>query len=182
MKEYSPYNDRDFIPLRIAILCISDTRTLKTDKSGKYLKDSLIKGGHKCSDHVLVRDNIDQIKVQLLKFVKREDVDVVISTGGTGLTGRDVAVEAHRQIYEKEVDAFGPIFSVVSFKKIGASAIQSRACAGISNGKFLFALPGSPSACKDAWEEILFTQLDYRNRPCNLVEILPRLDEHKRRK
>ena len=106
----------------------------------------------------------------------------MISTGGTGLTGKDVSVEAHRQIYEKEVDAFASVFSAVSFKKIGASAIQSRACAGISNGKFLFALPGSPSACKDAWDEILVTQLDYRNRPCNLVEILPRLDEHKKRK
>ena len=182
MTKYSPHLEREFISLKIAVLCISDSRNLKNDRSGNYLKNSLISAGHKCTDHLLVKDNVKEIKSSLLELVKREDIDVVISTGGTGLTGRDVTVEAHRQIYEKEIDAFGPIFSEVSFRKIGASAIQSRACAGVSNGKFLFALPGSPSACRDAWEEILVTQLDYRNRPCNLVEILPRLDEHKRRK
>ena len=182
MTKYSFNKEREFIPLKIAILCISDTRNIKSDKSGSFLKDRIISSGHNCSDHLVVKDNVNQIKNHLIKLVNRSDVDVVISTGGTGLTGKDVTVEAHRQIYEKEVDAFASVFSAVSFKKIGASAIQSRACAGISNGKFLFALPGSPSACKDAWDEILVTQLDYRNRPCNLVEILPRLDEHKKRK
>ena len=175
-------NSREFIALKIAVVCVSDTRDLQTDKSGRYLIKSLTDLGHSCSGHYLVTDNFSDIKKMLAQLVERSDVDAVISTGGTGLTGRDVTVEAHREIYEKEIDAFGAVFSKVSFEKIGASAIQSRACAGIANGKFLFALPGSTSACKDAWTEILVTQLDYRNEPCNLVEIMPRLDEHKKRK
>ena len=175
-------NSSEFIALKIAVVCVSDTRDLQTDKSGQYLIKSLTDLGHSCSGHYLVTDNFSDIKQMLAQLVERPDVDAVISTGGTGLTGRDVTVEAHREIYEKEIDAFGAVFSKVSFEKIGASAIQSRACAGIANGKFLFALPGSTSACKDAWTEILVTQLDYRNEPCNLVEIMPRLDEHKKRK
>ena len=173
---------REFIPLNIAILCVSDSRTIENDTSGKFLKNVVTNSGHKFSGHHLVKDDFDQISEILLKLSDNSDIDVIISTGGTGLTGRDVTVEAHRSIYEKEIDAFGPTFAQVSFKKIGASAIQSRACGGVLKGKFLFALPGSTSACKDAWDEILQSQLDYRNNPCNLVEILPRLEEHKRRK
>ena len=182
MSETSNKSSREFISLNIAILCVSDSRTIENDTSGKFLKNAVISEGHKFSGHYLVRDDFDQIRDVLSRLSTNRDVDVVISTGGTGLTGRDVTVEAHRSIYEKEIDAFGPTFAQVSFNKIGASAIQSRACGGVINGKFLFALPGSPSACDDAWNEILKSQLDYRNRPCNLVEILPRLEEHKKRK
>lgn len=182
MNSFSQNSQREFIVMNIAVLSVSDTRTLNTDVSGSYLKNALVEFGHNCTYHLVVKDNINEIKAQLIDLANRSNVDVVISTGGTGLTGRDVTVEAHRLVYEKEIDSFGPVFSEISFKKIGPSAIQSRACAGILNGKFLFALPGSTSACKDAWNEILVKQLDYRNRPCNLVEIMPRLDEHKKRK
>jgi molybdenum cofactor biosynthesis protein B len=131
---------------------------------------------------MIVRDERDQIADQLREWVASDEVDVVISTGGTGLTGRDVTVEAHRDVYEKEIDAFGTVFTMVSMQKIGTSAIQSRATGGVAGGTYLFALPGSPGACKDAWDEILKWQLDYRHRPCNFVEIMPRLDEHQRRK
>jgi molybdenum cofactor biosynthesis protein B len=138
--------------------------------------------GHVLADRMIVRDERDQIADQLREWIASDQVDVVISTGGTGLTGRDVTVEAHRDVYEKEIDAFGTVFTMISFQKIGTSAVQSRATGGVANGTYLFALPGSPGACKDAWDEILSLQLDYRHRPCNFVEILPRLDEHKRRK
>ena len=182
MSDTSNKSSRDFIALNIVVLCISDSRTIENDTSGKFLKTAVTNSGHKLSGHYLVRDDFDQIREVLSSLSNNPDIDVVLSTGGTGLTGRDITVEAHRSIYEKEIDAFGPTFAQVSFKKIGASAIQSRACGGIVKGKFLFALPGSPSACRDAWDEILRSQLDYRNKPCNLVEILPRLEEHKRRK
>ena len=130
----------------------------------------------------LIRDDRQEIRSQLENWVKSENVDVIISTGGTGLTGRDVTVEAHRDVYEKEIDAFSVVFSIVSMKKIGTSAIQSRSTAGVAGGTYLFALPGSPAACKDAWDEILVKQLDFRHRPCNFVEIMPRLDEHLKRK
>jgi molybdenum cofactor biosynthesis protein B len=131
---------------------------------------------------MIVRDERDQIAEQLREWIADDRVDVVISTGGTGLTGRDVTVEAHRDVYEKEIDAFGTVFTMVSMQKIGTSAVQSRATGGVAGGTYLFALPGSPGACKDAWDEILKLQLDYRHRPCNFVEIMPRLDEHLRRK
>jgi molybdenum cofactor biosynthesis protein B len=131
---------------------------------------------------MIVRDERDQIADQLREWVASDEVDVVISTGGTGLTGRDVTVEAHRDVYEKEIDAFGTVFTMISMQKIGTSAVQSRATGGVAGGTYLFALPGSPGACKDAWDEILKWQLDYRHRPCNFVEIMPRLDEHQRRK
>ena len=173
---------RDFIPVRIAILTVSDTRSLEEDRSGQTLVDRLEAAGHVLADRMIVRDERDAIRAQLQEWIDSAEVDVVISTGGTGLTGRDVTVEAHRDVYEKEIDAFGTVFTVVSMQKIGTSAIQSRATGGVAGGTYLFALPGSTGACKDAWDEILKYQLDYRHMPCNFVEIFPRLDEHKRRK
>ncbi|HMB12758.1 MAG TPA: molybdenum cofactor biosynthesis protein B [Roseovarius sp.] len=171
-----------FIPVRIAVLTVSDTRDMADDRSGDTLVKRLEAAGHILTDRMIVRDERDQIADQLREWVANPEVDVVISTGGTGLTGRDVTVEAHRDVYEKEIDAFGTVFTMVSMQKIGTSAIQSRATGGVAGGTYLFALPGSPGACKDAWDEILSFQLDYRHRPCNFVEIMPRLDEHQRRK
>ncbi len=175
-------DSKDFLPIRIAVLTVSDTRSLDEDRSGDTLVSRIEGAGHIVADRRIVQDERDQIASQLRAWCDQPDIDVVISTGGTGLTGRDVTVEAHRDVYEKEIDAFGTVFTMVSFKKIGTSAIQSRATGGVRNGTYLFALPGSPGACKDAWDEILSLQLDYRHRPCNFVEILPRLDEHMRRK
>lgn len=171
-----------FVPVRIAVLTVSDTRQMADDKSGQTLVDRIAEAGHVLADRKIVADERDQIAQQLRDWCADEAVDVIISTGGTGLTGRDVTVEAHRDVYEKEIDAFGTIFTIVSMQKIGTSAVQSRATAGVAQGTYLFALPGSPGACKDAWDEILLKQLDYRHRPCNFVEIMPRLDEHLRRK
>ena len=171
-----------FIPVRIAVLTVSDSRSLSEDRSGQVLVDRLETAGHVLADRKILPDERDQIADQLRAWVADPDVDVVISTGGTGLTGRDVTVEAHRDVYEKEIDAFGTVFTIVSMQRIGTSAIQSRATGGVAGGTYLFALPGSPGACKDAWDEILVKQLDYRHRPCNFVEIMPRLDEHLRRK
>lgn len=171
-----------FVPVRIAVLTVSDTRQIADDKSGQTLVDRIAEAGHQLADRKIVADERDQIAQQLRDWCADEAVDVIISTGGTGLTGRDVTVEAHRDVYEKEIDAFGTIFTIVSMQKIGTSAVQSRATAGVAKGTYLFALPGSPGACKDAWDEILLKQLDYRHRPCNFVEIMPRLDEHLRRK
>ena len=173
---------KDFVPVRIAVLTVSDTRQMADDKSGQTLVDRIAAAGHLLADRKIIPDERDQIAAQLRQWCADDAVDVVISTGGTGLTGRDVSVEAHRDVYEKEIDAFGTIFTIVSMQKIGTSAVQSRATAGVAQGTYLFALPGSPGACKDAWDEILVKQLDYRHRPCNFVEIMPRLDEHQRRK
>lgn len=173
---------RAFIPVRIAILSVSDTRSLAQDRSGQTLVDRLQAAGHTLADRKMARDERDDIADQLRAWCADDSIDVIISTGGTGLTGRDVTVEAHRDVYEKEIDAFGTIFTIVSMKKIGTSAVQSRATGGVAGGTYLFALPGSTGACKDAWDEILVHQLDYRHDPCNFVEILPRLDEHLRRK
>lgn len=173
---------REFIPVRIAVLSVSDTRGLDEDRSGQTLVDRLEKAGHKLADRKILRDERGEIADQLRSWCADPNIDVILSTGGTGLTGRDVTVEAHRDVYEKEIDAFGTVFTIVSMKKIGTSAVQSRATGGVANGTYLFALPGSTGACKDAWDEILVWQLDYRHRPCNFVEILPRLDEHQRRK
>ena len=175
-------NTATFIPVRIAVLTVSDSRSLETDKSGQTLVDRLREAGHHLADRMILRDERDQIAAQLRAWIAREDVDVVISTGGTGLTGRDVTVEAHKDVYEKEIQAFGTVFTMISMQKIGTSAVQSRATAGVSGGTYIFALPGSPGACRDAWDEILVKQLDFRHRPCNFVEIMPRLDEHLRRK
>ncbi len=172
----------EFLPVRIAVLTVSDTRQLADDKSGQTLVDRIEAAGHHLADRKIIADERDQIASQLRAWCADDSVDVVISTGGTGLTGRDVTVEAHRDVYEKEIDAFGTVFTIVSMQKIGTSAVQSRATAGVAQGTYLFALPGSPGACKDAWDEILLKQLDFRHRPCNFVEIMPRLDEHLRRK
>ena len=173
---------RAFLPLRIAVLSVSDTRGPEDDRSGDLLVDRLTGAGHLLAARAMLRDERAAIAAQLRDWVADPEVDAVLSTGGTGLTGRDVTVEAHRDVYEKEIDAFGVIFALVSFGKIGTSAVQSRACAGVAGGTYLFALPGSTSACRDAWDEILGPQFDYRHRPCNFAEILPRLDEHRRRK
>ena len=174
--------ERDFIPVRIAVLTVSDTRGMDDDKSGTVLVDRIATAGHILADRKIIRDARVDIAAQLRDWCADDAVDVVISTGGTGLTGRDVTVEAHRDVYEKEIDAFGTVFTIVSMNKIGTSAVQSRATGGVANGTYLFALPGSPGACKDAWDEILIKQLSYRHKPCNFVEIMPRLDEHQRRK
>ncbi|WP_171171229.1 molybdenum cofactor biosynthesis protein B [Ruegeria sp. HKCCA0370] len=173
---------KEFIPVRIAVLTVSDTRSLDEDRSGQTLVDRIEKAGHVVADRQIIRDERDQIADQLRAWVADEQIDVVISTGGTGLTGRDVTVEAHRDVYEKEIDAFATVFTIISMEKIGTSAVQSRATGGVAGGTYLFALPGSPGACKDAWDGILEKQFDYRHRPCNFVEIMPRLDEHLRRK
>lgn len=175
-------DNKEFIPVRIAILTVSDSRSLDEDRSGQVLADRLQAAGHTLADRKILPDERADIADQLRQWCATPDVDVVISTGGTGLTGRDVTVEAHRDVYEKEIDAFGTVFTIVSMQKIGTSAVQSRATGGVAQGTYLFALPGSPGACKDAWDEILQKQLDYRHRPCNFVEIMPRLDEHLRRK
>ncbi|APE42591.1 molybdenum cofactor biosynthesis protein B [Sulfitobacter alexandrii] len=175
-------DSKEFIPVRIAVMTVSDTRTLAEDRSGDVLVDRIEAAGHVLADRRILPDERTEIADQLRAWCADESVDVVISTGGTGLTGRDVTVEAHRDVYEKEIDAFGTVFTIVSMNKIGTSAVQSRATGGVANGTYLFALPGSPGACKDAWDEILARQLDYRHRPCNFVEIMPRLDEHQRRK
>jgi len=173
---------RDFVPVRIAVLTVSDTRRIEDDRSGQTLIERIEAAGHVLADRNILRDDKDLIIEQLRRWCGDPHVDVVISTGGTGLTGRDVTVEAHREVYEKEIDAFGTVFTIVSMQKIGTSAVQSRATGGVAQGTYLFALPGSPGACRDAWDEILRLQLDYRHRPCNFVEIFPRLDEHRRRK
>ena len=173
---------KDFIEIAIAVLTVSDTRSLDDDRSGDVLVDRLTQAGHRLADRKIVTDDRADIADVLRGWIADPAIDVVLSTGGTGLTGRDVTVEAHRDVYEKEIDAFGTVFTMVSMQKIGTSAVQSRATAGVAGGTYLFALPGSPGACRDAWDEILAKQLDYRHRPCNFVEILPRLDEHQRRK
>lgn len=174
--------NRDFTPVRIAVLTVSDTRELEDDRSGDVLAARIDEAGHVLADRAIVKDEQDAIIERLADWIDSGEIDVIISTGGTGLTGRDVTVEAHQSIYEKEIDGFSALFHMVSAKKIGTSTMQSRACAGVTRGVYLFALPGSPGACKDGWDEILGRQLDFRHRPCNFVEIMPRLDEHLRRK
>ena len=173
---------RDFIPLRIAVLTVSDTRTTADDKSGQTLSDLITSAGHGVAERQIVKDDIAAIRGVVEAWAARSDVDVIISTGGTGLTGRDVTIEAMRPLFEKEIEGFGTLFHMVSFQKIGTSTVQSRATAGVLKGKYIFCLPGSPGACKDAWDEILKFQLDYRHHPCNFVEIMPRLEEHQQRK
>lgn len=173
---------REFLPVRIAVMTVSDTRVAADDRSGDTLVERLTGAGHVLADRCIVRDDRDAIAAQLTAWCADPVIDVILSTGGTGLTGRDVTIEAHRDVYEKEIEAFGTIFTIVSMEKIGTSAVQSRATGGVAQGTYLFALPGSPSACRDAWDAILVHQLDLRHKPCNFVEIMPRLDEHLRRK
>ncbi|WP_128253435.1 molybdenum cofactor biosynthesis protein B [Falsirhodobacter deserti] len=167
----------DFKPVRIAVLSVSDTRTLETDKSGNVLAERIEGAGHVVAARAMVRDDRAAIVDHLRRWSADPQIDVILSTGGTGLTGRDVTVEAHREVYEKEIEAFASVFAMVSMRTVGTSAIQSRATGGVANGTYIFALPGSSGACKDAWDEILRHQLDSTNGPCNLVEIMPRLTE-----
>ncbi len=173
--------DRPFVPVRFAVLTVSDTRSAADDRSGDTLAERIGAAGHTLAARAICRDERAEIAAQLRHWAADPGIDVVLSTGGTGLTGRDVTVEAHRDVYEKEIDAFGPLFALVSWEKIGTSALQSRACAGVLSGTYLFALPGSPSACRDAWDALLAPQFDLRHRPCNFVEIMPRLEEHRRK-
>ena len=162
-------------------MTVSDTRTMEDDTSGATLVARLEEAGHLLADRVIVKDEVASITAQLARWIANKEIDVVISTGGTGLTGRDVTPEAFHSVYEKEIDGFSALFHRVSFEKIGVSTIQSRATAGVAGGTYLFALPGSTGAVKDGWDEILQYQLDYRYLPCNFVEIMPRLEEHRRK-
>jgi len=171
-----------FRPLRVAVLTVSDSRGLDDDKSGAVLVERLAGAGHSVVDRRILRDDQALIEAQFRAWIADPDVEVVISTGGTGVTGRDVTPEALHAVIEKHVPGFGELFRWQSYEKIGTSSLQSRADAGVANGTYLFALPGSPGACRDAWDGILAAQLDARHRPCNFVEIMPRLTEHLRRK
>jgi molybdenum cofactor biosynthesis protein B len=172
---------RQFLPLRIAVLTVSDTRALADDKSGALLVERITAAGHLLAERAIVADDVAAIRARVKEWVASPVVDVIITTGGTGFTGRDVTPEAVEPLFEKRMDAFAALFLMVSFRKIGTSAIQTRATAGVAGATYIFCLPGSPGACRDGWDEILVHQLDYRYRPCNFVEIMPRLDEHLRR-
>jgi len=171
---------RPFIPVRIAVLTVSDTRSLSDDRSGDTLAQMIGAAGHEVADRAIVKDDVAQIGARVRAWIADATVDVVITTGGTGFTGRDVTPEAVRPLFEKEIDGFSTVFHMISFQKVGTSTIQARACAGLAHGTYIFCLPGSPGACKDAWNDILKWQLDNRHRPCNFVEIMPRLEEHRR--
>ena len=172
---------RPFLPVNIAILTVSDTRSEADDRSGRVLAELGEAAGHRIAARHIVRDERDDIVAQLRAWISDPEIDVVIATGGTGVTGRDVTPEAFHSIYEKEIAGFGELFRWISYDKIGTSTIQSRATAGVAGGTYLFALPGSPGACRDAWNGILLQQLDNRHRPCNFVELMPRLLEHHKR-
>src|SRR6516225_2826669 len=173
--------NREFIPLKIAVLTVSDTRKLADDKSGTALVERIEKTGHTVADRAIVTDDIEAIRSKVKTWIADSAIDVIITTGGTGFTGRDVTPEALEPLFEKRMEGFSTLFLLVSQAKIGTSAIQTRATAGVAGATYIFCLPGSPSACRDAWDEILLHQLDYRHGPCNFVEIMPRLDEHLRR-
>jgi molybdenum cofactor biosynthesis protein B len=170
-----------FVPLAIAVLTVSDTRSIDDDKSGATLAERIAKAGHKVAARAIVRDDVENIRAQVQAWIADPGIDIIISTGGTGFTGRDVTPEAVEPLFEKKMEGFATLFLMVSYGKIGTSAIQTRATAGVAGATYIFCLPGSPGACKDAWDDILVHQLDYRYRPCNFVEIMPRLDEHPRR-
>jgi molybdenum cofactor biosynthesis protein B len=172
---------RQFVPLKVAVLTVSDTRRLEDDRSGGTLAERIEKAGHAVAARAIVPDDVEKIRTQVQTWIADPATDVIISTGGTGFTGRDVTPEAVEPLFEKRMDGFSTAFHMVSHAKIGSSTIQSRATAGVANSTFIFCLPGSPGACRDAWDEILVHQLDYRFRPCNFVELMPRLDEHLRR-
>jgi len=174
-------DSKPFVPLGIAVLTVSDTRSTGDDKSGATLAERIAKAGHKVAARAIVRDDVKEIRAQMRAWIADPGIDVIISTGGTGFTGRDVTPEAVEPLFEKKMEGFATLFLMVSYGKIGTSAIQTRATAGVAGATYIFCLPGSPGACKDAWEDILVHQLDYRYRPCNFVEIMPRLDEHLRR-
>jgi molybdopterin adenylyltransferase len=169
---------RPFLAVNIAILTVSDTRNESDDKSGQTLAELISAAGHRVAQRRIVRDEKAAIVAQLKAWIADPSIDVVIATGGTGVTGRDVTPEAFHAVYEKEIAGFGELFRWLSYQKVGTSTIQSRATAGVAGGTYLFALPGSPGACRDGWEDIIKHQLDNRHRPCNLVELMPRLNEH----
>ena len=172
---------RPFIPVRIAVLTVSDTRGLADDKSGDTLASMIAADGHQLAARSLVKDDITAVRETVQGWIADPSIDVVISTGGTGFTGRDVTPEAIKPLFEKEIDGFSIVFHMLSYEKVATSTIQSRACGGVAQGTYIFCLPGSPGACKDAWNGILKWQLDNRHRPCNFVEIMPRLEEHRRK-
>ncbi len=172
-------SDRAFVPVNIAVLTVSDSRTLEDDASGRTLMERIEAAGHRVAGRALVRDDGALIAEQLRHWIADPAIDVVISTGGTGVTGRDVTPEAFGAVIEKEIPGFGELFRWISYQKIRTSTIQSRAMAGVAGGTYLFALPGSPGACRDAWDEILVHQLDARHKPCNFVELMPRLQERR---
>ena len=172
---------RSFLPLRIAVLTVSDTRDINDDKSGATLAGRIKDSGHHLADRAIVTDDVEAIRAKVRGWIAEPSIDVIITTGGTGFTGRDVTPEAIEPLFEKPMAGFATMFLLVSHAKIGTSAVQTRATAGVAGATFIFCLPGSPGACRDAWDEILVHQLDYRFRPCNFVEIMPRLDEHLRR-
>ena len=172
--------NRPFVPVRIAVLTVSDTRHRKDDRSGDTLAESIGAAGHQVAARAIVKDDVEAIRAQVGAWIADAAIDAIITTGGTGFTGRDVTPEAVKPLFEKEVEGFSTVFHMISFEKVGTSTIQSRACAGLARGTYIFCLPGSPGACKDAWNGILVHQLDNRHRPCNFVEIMPRLEEHRR--
>jgi molybdenum cofactor biosynthesis protein B len=170
--------ERPFLPVNIAVLTVSDSRTLETDRSGDTLVERIAAAGHKVAAREIVKDEVAAIVARLRQWIADPAVDVVIATGGTGVTGRDITPEAFAQVVEKDIPGFGELFRMLSYRKIATSTIQSRATAGVAGGTYLFAVPGSPGACKDAWDDILVHQLDSRHKPCNFVELMPRLKEH----
>jgi molybdenum cofactor biosynthesis protein B len=172
---------KSFVPLNIAVLTISDTRELADDKSGSVLADRIAAAGHTLAGRAIVTDDVDAIRARVEAWIADKGIDVVITTGGTGFTGRDVTPEAVEPLFEKRMEGFSTVFHMISFPKIGTSTVQTRATAGVAGSTYIFCLPGSPGACRDAWDDILRYQLDYRYGPCNFVEIMPRLDEHLRR-
>ena len=171
-------NKIDFLPINISILTISDSRTIQNDKSGDLLKERVIISGHNLINRNIVKDDFEEITKCVHNLTNQKNIDVIITTGGTGLTGRDITPEVMKALFDKSIDGFGEMFRWLSYSKIGTSALQSRALAGVSNGTYIFCLPGSPSACKDGWDDILAYQLDIRHKPCNFIEIMPRLKEH----
>jgi molybdenum cofactor biosynthesis protein B len=173
--------NKQFVPLKFAVLTVSDTREFADDRSGATLCERIKAAGHMVVERNIVPDEVEIIRTRVREWIAAPMVDVIITTGGTGFTGRDVTPEAVEPLFEKRMEAFAVLFLMVSFRKIGTSAIQTRATAGLANSTYIFCLPGSPGACKDAWDEILVQQLDYRYQPCNFVELMPRLDEHLRR-
>ena len=168
----------DFLPINIAIITISDTRTIQNDKSGDLLEERIAISGHNLINRNIVKDDFEEITKCVRNLTDQKNIDVIISTGGTGLTGRDITPEVMKTLFDKSIEGFGEMFRWLSYSKIGTSALQSRALAGVSNGTYIFCLPGSPSACKDGWDDILVYQLDIRHKPCNFIEIMPRLKEH----
>ncbi|WP_028034238.1 molybdenum cofactor biosynthesis protein B [Chelativorans sp. J32] len=174
-------SERQFIPVRFAVLTVSDTRSLADDKSGQTLAERIKEAGHELADRSIAPDEIRHIRSLVRAWCADPGIDAVITTGGTGFTGRDVTPEALEPLFEKRMDGFSQVFHRISFEKIGTSTIQSRATAGLIDQTFVFVLPGSPGACRDAWDSILKDQFDYRHKPCNFVEIMPRLDEHLKR-